>query len=113
MPRTIPSSAPAIAPGRRRAPPATAGPGPRLHAPPVPASSILGGQTMVVYAADYSLLGSGDRPWTPERSAADATFLDVVDVADLDSERTHAYELLGAADGEEILTHSVSPDGRD
>jgi hypothetical protein len=87
--------------------------GPRLHDATVTDSSILGGQTMVVYAADYSLLGSGERPWTPERSAADATFLDVVDVADLDSERTHAYELLGAADGEEILTHSVSPDGRD
>jgi hypothetical protein len=87
--------------------------GPRFHDATVTDSSILGGQTMVVYSADYSLLGSGEKPWTRQPGAPHATFLDVLDVADLDSERGHAYDLLGAADGEEILTHSVSPDGRD
>ncbi len=84
--------------------------GPRIYDATVTDSSILGGQSMVVYEADYSLLGSGERPWTPV--ARDAKVLDALDVADLDSERRHAYELLGARDGEEVVTHGAAPDGR-
>jgi hypothetical protein len=84
--------------------------GERLHDATVTDSTILGGQTMVAYEADYSLLGSGERPWTEGR---DAPFVDVLDVADLESERAHAYELLGAADGEEVLTRATSPTDKD
>jgi hypothetical protein len=87
--------------------------GPRIHDATVTDSSILGGQTMIVFPADYSLLGTGERPWTKVKGRERETFVDVLDVADLDSERAHTYDLLGAADGEEILTHSVSPAGRD
>jgi hypothetical protein len=84
--------------------------GTRLHDATVTDSTILGGQTMVAYEADYSLLGSGERPWTEGR---DGPFVDVLDVADLESERSHAYDLLGARDGEEALTRATSPTGKD
>ena len=70
-------------------------------------STILGGQSMRAYEADFSLLGSGEAPWTE----ADGRLLDAVDVADLDSETAHAYELLGARDGEEAVKSEVSPAG--
>jgi hypothetical protein len=69
-------------------------------------SSILGGRTMRVYEADYKLLGSGERPWT---SGLD--IYDSLDVADLESEKEHAYELLGARDDEEIVTAAPSSIG--
>ena len=71
-------------------------------------ASILGGTTMRVYVADYSRLGSGEMPWTSAGHIVDA-----VDVADLDSEGEHGYELLGAVDGQEVLREGESPDGRD
>jgi hypothetical protein len=49
--------------------------------------SILGGTTMTAYAARYDVLGSGELP----ALARDATLLDAVDVADLESEREHGY----------------------
>ncbi len=82
--------------------------GPRLHEVTVTDSSILGGQTMVVYEADYALLGSGERPWT---HATGAEPVDALDVADLESEASHGYELLGASDGDELVTTAASPDG--
>jgi hypothetical protein len=64
-------------------------------------SSILGGKTMRVYEADYTLLGSGEKPWTNGIVPYDA-----LDVADLESEAAHSYELLGARDGDEVVTSS-------
>lgn len=80
--------------------------GPALHEAVVTDSSILGGQVMRVYKANYALLGSGEAPWTPVGKIVDA-----LDVADLDSEKEHAYELLGARDGEEAIMESSAPDG--
>jgi hypothetical protein len=77
-----------------------------LYQATVTDATILGGQTMRAYEADYELLGSGERPWS-DMSAA----LDVLDVADLESEGEHEYELLGARDGEEVARASASPEG--
>jgi hypothetical protein len=52
--------------------------------------SILGGATMIAYEARYELLGSGDKP---TGDASDQRIVDELDVADLDSEKAHAYEL--------------------
>jgi hypothetical protein len=71
-------------------------------------SSILGGQTMRAYAADWSALGSGERPWT----AGFGDPIDALDVADLESEEAHAYDLLGARDGEEVAREGIAPGGR-
>jgi hypothetical protein len=77
-----------------------------LHEATVTDSTILGGVTMRAYLADWSSLGSGERPWS-DRSEP----LDALDVADLESEAAHAYELLGARDGEDNVREGVSPDG--
>ncbi len=77
-----------------------------LHEATVLDSSILGGRTMGVYEADYHLLGSGERPWTTGLEAYDS-----LDVADLESEEAHAYDLLGAREDEEIVTAAPSPSG--
>jgi hypothetical protein len=69
-------------------------------------SSILGGQTMRAYVADWSALGSGERPWSTT-----AASVDVLDVADLDSERAHSYDLYWAHDREEILKEGTTPNG--
>jgi hypothetical protein len=69
-------------------------------------SSILGGRTMRVYEADYRLLGSGESPWTMGLDVYDS-----LDVADLESEKDHGYELLGAHDDEEIVTAAPSSFG--
>ena len=71
-------------------------------------ATILGGQTMRAYVADWSKLGSGEKPWT---LSAGERVVDAIDVADLESERDHDYELLGARDGEEIAHEGISPDG--
>jgi hypothetical protein len=86
--------------------------GERLHDATVTDSTILGGQTMVAYEADYSRLGSGELPWTEGLPDASA-LVDTLDVADLDSERAHAYDLLGARDGDEVLTLASTPVGHD
>jgi hypothetical protein len=77
-----------------------------LHEATVTDASILGGQTMRAYVADWSALGSGEQPWTPA-----GTVIDVLDVADLESEADHDYELLGARDGEEALREGSAPGG--
>lgn len=61
---------------------------------------------MRVYVADYTLLGSGESPWTPA-----AEIVDALDVADLDSEAAHGYELLGARDGEQSIVKGASAAG--
>jgi hypothetical protein len=65
----------------------------------VPGASILGGPLMVACEADYSLLGSGS---LPER-APQAALLDELDIADLESEAAHAYELGRASVQENIF----------
>ena len=77
-----------------------------LHEATVTDSTILGGQTMRVYEADWSPLGSGEHPWTGGGEEIDA-----LDVADLESERDHAYDLLGARDGEQVVRDGEAPDG--
>ncbi len=83
--------------------------GEQLHEERVTDSTILGGQDMVAYVADYSLLGSGEQPWTRVEGAP----ADALDVADLESEAAHSYELLGARDGEEAVEDGSTPDGRE
>lgn len=73
----------------------------------VPDATILGGATMRVYEADYTKLGSGDEPWT-----AMGPRVDTLDVADLESEAEHHYELGDARDGEEDVHVASAPDGR-
>jgi len=75
-----------------------------LHEATVTDASILGGQTMRVYKADWSKLGSGENPWSPA-----GPLLDALDVADLDSESEHQYELFGARDGEQVAHEGLSP----
>jgi hypothetical protein len=78
-----------------------------LHEATVTDATILGGQTMRAYEADWSKLGTGEAPWTPVQGAP----LDALDVADLDSEADHAYALAGARDGEEVAREGISPEG--
>jgi hypothetical protein len=82
--------------------------GPEIFEATVTDATILGGQTMGVYEATYALLGSGETSWT----APAAKYFDDLDVADLESEEAHHYELLGAHDGEQIVRTSLTPDGR-
>jgi len=55
-------------------------------------ATILGGTTMIAHQADYTLLGTGDNPQRPPVSSR----VDELDVADLESEAEHDYELLDA-----------------
>ena len=61
----------------------------------VTGATILGGETMIAYDADYSALGSGERPRAPERE--ERLLVDVLDVADLESEAAHDYALYDAS----------------
>lgn len=80
--------------------------GARLHEAVVTDSTILGGQIMRVYEARWDHLGSGDKPWSEL-----ATMHDELDVADLESEGAHGYELLGARDPDCIAEEGNAPGG--
>ena len=80
-----------------------------LHEAVVTDATILGGHTMRAYEADWSTLGSGEAPWTPT-GAGDV--VDAVDVADLESEAAHAYDLLGAVEYEQVAREGQTPSGR-
>jgi hypothetical protein len=69
-------------------------------------ATILGGQSMHATEAEWSLLGTGASPWT-----ALGETLDELDVADLESERAHDFELLGAREGEQSVREAPSPEG--
>ncbi|MDF2692800.1 MAG: hypothetical protein K0S65_1183 [Labilithrix sp.] len=69
-------------------------------------STILGGQTMRASQARWTHLGSGERPWSEGM-----TVHDTIDVADLESEAAHGYELLGAREGEQAVREGNAPDG--
>lgn len=77
--------------------------GKELFTATVTDSTILGGQNMRAYEADWSVLHSGDKPWSEDA----ATFVDELDVADLESEAAHHYALL-ARDNEEVVGDSYS-----
>ena len=66
----------------------------------VPGATILGGETMVAYDADYSRLGSGALPSTQAHDPA--LLIDELDVADLESESQHRYALFEATSAENV-----------
>jgi hypothetical protein len=71
-------------------------------------ATILGGTTMYAHVADYSALGSGDRPLSKE--AAGKKTVDVLDVADLESEASHDYRLYWAEQVDDVPVGTL--DGR-
>lgn len=73
-------------------------------------ATIVGGATMVACTADYSRLGSGERPARLELWHEQP--LDSLDVADLESEAAHGYELLPATQQENVvLSNGIVADG--
>lgn len=74
--------------------------GERLTERTVTGATILGGVTMVAAVADYSALRSGARPL---RAGFEGAPLDELDVADLESEAAHDYELFWASQAENFL----------
>jgi hypothetical protein len=81
--------------------------GPSLTERYVPDASILGGTTMVAHEASWSTLGSGAEP---ENTAELGQRLDELDVADLESEADHRYELFWGTQVDNIVHESL--DGR-
>ncbi|HET9956438.1 MAG TPA: hypothetical protein VFQ61_18140 [Polyangiaceae bacterium] len=76
----------------------------------VPGATILGGERMVAYRADYSRLGSGETP--DLESAQGFRVIDQLDVADLVSERAHDYALLeGAQRYDDLVRFGTRLDG--
>ncbi len=73
----------------------------------VPGATILGGETMIASLADWSSLRSAERPLFADYEGR--RLLDSLDVADLESEQQHDYELLPALQSDDILVES---DGR-
>jgi hypothetical protein len=76
----------------------------------VTGASVLGGATMSACEADYRALGTGARPAAPLEPA----LLDELDVADLESEAAHAYQLLPArrVANQLYVHHNVADGGR-
>ena len=68
--------------------------------------AILGGDTMAVHLADYTMLGTGELPWTRMGEIVDS-----VDVANLESEAAHHYDLMGARPHYELVHVAWSPGG--
>ncbi len=83
--------------------------GPVLYSATVREQSILGGATMVAYKANYSLLHSGDAPFA---NLAAGPMLDALDVADLESEQQHHYQLLDGSARRDQVRMGSSHDGR-
>jgi hypothetical protein len=79
--------------------------GEELHDETVTDQTILGGTTMTAYAARYDALGSGDVPAGPRDASR---LVDELDVADLESEAAHDYELGAARDTDDVvLSHAI------
>jgi hypothetical protein len=70
----------------------------------VPGASILGGDRMVAYVANYDLLGSAEAP-TPSLLEG-RTLVDRLDVADLESEAEHGYQLFSTTQRQNQLYRS-------
>ncbi len=77
--------------------------GKRLHEASVYDQTILGGVTMVVYEARIDLLGSGARP---VQLSLSGDLIDELDVADLESEEEHAYEIAHGGRDEANKVHT-------
>jgi hypothetical protein len=86
----------AVYEGWLRAPPLL---GAKLTERAVPGGSTLGGETAVVREADYALLGSGELPL----GGGAGELVDALDVADLESEAEHGYELLDATKRDDLV----------
>ncbi len=69
-------------------------------------ATILGGENMVASRADWSTLGSAEKP---REAPPGARLIDRLDVADLESEAEHGYELYSATQAENV---AVEFDGR-
>jgi hypothetical protein len=67
-------------------------------------ATILGGEYMAAYVADYRVLGSGSKPGGEARGAP----IDELDVADLESEAAHAYELHAATLPDNVVVEDAS-----
>jgi hypothetical protein len=78
--------------------------GKTLHEAVVTDASILGGQVMRASVARWELLGTGEQPWT-----ALASIADTLDIADLESETAHGYDLHGAREGEQTTHEGNAP----
>ena len=63
--------------------------------------TILGGETMGAFVARYDLLDSGANP--TERRLPGKRRIDALDVADLDDEAAHRYELFDATEPENVV----------
>jgi hypothetical protein len=76
----------------------------------VPGATILGGETMVAYAASYAALGTGAVP----RFEEPCRVHDEVDVADLESEALHDYDVLGGTSATNLVVErdGVADGGR-
>ena len=81
--------------------------GRQLHEATVTDQSILGGVTMVAFEARWDLLGSGALPALPP---ADRALVDELDVADVESEQAHGYDMVGARDTDDQVA-VVGDDG--
>jgi hypothetical protein len=68
-------------------------------------STILGGQTMRASEANFEHFGSGEMPWTKMKVD------DAIDVADLEDEKAHDFELVGLREGDETVEEGNNPDG--
>lgn len=82
--------------------------GPTLTDATVVEQSILGGATMTAMVADYRLLGSGEAPF----SGPHGVLIDDLDVADMESEQAHAYELADARSHWCVAKVGSDPEGR-
>lgn len=79
--------------------------GKKLHEATVKDQSILGGATMVVHEAKWDVLGTGALPAEPP---AGLSLVDELDVADLESEAAHRYQLLRTFDPDnQVRQHMV------
>ncbi|HMJ14477.1 MAG TPA: hypothetical protein VK524_23840 [Polyangiaceae bacterium] len=70
----------------------------------VAGATILGGETMAAYVADHRALGSAATPTLPPRGVP----IDELDVADLESEESHAYQLYATTQLENIAVEDPS-----
>ena len=82
--------------------------GEELHDETVTDQTILGGTTMTAYAARYELLGSGDTVGDKVGGAPEALPIDELDVADLESEAAHRYEVGASRDTDDlVVSHEI------
>ncbi|HVY46783.1 MAG TPA: hypothetical protein VHB21_12940, partial [Minicystis sp.] len=76
-----------------------------LHEATVLDQSILGGTTMIAFEARWDALGTGAAPRRPPEGA----LLDALDVADLESEALHHYELGKTTDLDDLVATDPGP----